>query len=207
MKNLKTLFAFGVVVLLAGSASAQPKIGLIDLQKVFDGYYKTKAADALIQDQKADFLKQKKTLMDQYERAGTDYKKALEESNNQAVSADEREKRKKGAENSLLEVKRLEDQINQFERSAGTTLEEKLRRMRESILDEIRAVVNARAKAGAYTMVLDTASESFNKTPIVLYNNGENDLTSSVLQELNRGQPTTSSLPTVPAADIKGGKK
>src|SRR5438477_9879072 len=105
MKPRKTIFAVLAAVLLTGPASGQAKIGLIDLQKVFDGYYKTKAADALIQDQKADFLKQKKTLLEQYEKAGNDYKKALDDSNNQAVSADEREKRKKGAETSLLEVK------------------------------------------------------------------------------------------------------
>src|SRR5712664_2808067 len=124
MNTLKTFLAVVVAALLTGSASAQAKIGLIDLQKVFDGYYKTKAADALIQDQKADFLKQKKTLLEGYEKAGNDYKKALDDSNNQAVSADEREKRKKGAENNLLEVKRIEDQIYQFERTGGATLEE-----------------------------------------------------------------------------------
>ena len=87
MNTLKTIFAVLAAVLLTGPASAQTKIGLIDLQKVFDGYYKTKAADALIQDQKADFLKQKKTLLEGYEKAGNDYKKALDDSNNQAVSA------------------------------------------------------------------------------------------------------------------------
>ena len=169
MKAPKILLTIAAAALVAGSAFAQAKIGIIDLQKVFDGYYKTKAADALIKDHAADLEKQKKGLLDLYEKATADYRKALDDSNNQAVSADEREKRKKGAENNLLEVKRIEDQINQFERSAGATLEEKLRRMRESILEEIRAVVNAKAKAGGFSMVFDTASESFNKTPVLLY--------------------------------------
>jgi outer membrane protein len=191
MNMTKTLLSLATVALLAGTASAQPKIGLIDLRKVFDDYYKTKAADTLLKDQAADLEKQKKSLLDQYTKATEDYKKALDDSNNQAVSADEREKRKKNAETSLLEIKRMEDQITQFDRTARTTLDERKDRMREKILEEIRTVVTARAKAGNFSMVLDTASESFNKTPILLYSNGENDMTTSVLSQLNASEPST----------------
>jgi len=190
----KVLLALAAVVLTTGcSALAQGKLAVIDLQKVFDGYYKTKAADALIKDRASDLEKQKKGLLDQYQKATDDYKKALDDANNQAVSADEREKRKKSAEANLLEIKRMEDQINQFDRSARTTLDEQLRRMRENILEEIRTVVNAKAKSGSFSMVLDTAAESFNKTPIVIYHNGENDLTTNVLNQLNATEPQSGS--------------
>jgi outer membrane protein len=202
MKMIKTLLSIAAVSLIAGTASAQMKIGLIDLRKVFDDYYKTKAADTLLKDQAADLEKQKKTLIDQYQKATEDYKKALDDSNNQAVSADEREKRKKSAETSLLEIKRMEDQITQFDRTARTTLDERKDRMREKILEEIRTVVTARAKAGNFSMVLDTASESFNKTPILLYSNGENDMTTSVLSQLNASEPATPR-----ASDKKDDKK
>ena len=191
MNNLKTLLSIAAVALLAGSASAQNKIGLIDLRKVFDDYYKTKAADALLKDRAADLEKQEKGLKEQYQKAADDYKKALDDANNQAVSAEEREKRKKSAETSLLEAKRMEESINQFERTARSTLEEQQRRMRDNILEEIRTVINAKAKAGSLSMVLDSASESINKTPIMLYNNGENDITAGVLAQLNATEPAT----------------
>jgi len=194
MNKSKILLIIAAVLCLSTSAPAQ-KIGLIDLRKVFDDYYKTKAADTLLKDQAADLDKQKKSLIDQYQKATDDYKKALDDANNQAVSLDEREKRKKSAETSLLEIKRMEDQINQFERTARTTLEERQHRMRENILEEIRTVVNAKAKAGNYSMVIDTAAESFNKTPVLLYNNGENDITAGVLSQLNASEPASSKFP------------
>jgi Skp family chaperone for outer membrane proteins len=49
--------------------------------------------------------------------------------------------------------------------------------------------VNAKAKAAGYSLVFDTASESFNKTPVVVYANGENDLTTNVLAQLNANAP------------------
>src|SRR5438874_13680765 len=107
MKIRNSILTVILAALLAGSASAQTKIGLIDLRKVFDDYYKTKAADALLKDRAVDLEKQEKGLKEQYQKAVDDYKKGLDDANNQAVSADEREKRKKSSETSLLEAKRM----------------------------------------------------------------------------------------------------
>src|SRR5438067_2087727 len=125
MNAPKVLLTVAAAVLMTGcSALAQGKLAVIDLQKVFDGYYKTKAADALIKDRASDLDKQKKGLIEQYQKATDDYKKALDDANNQAVSADEREKRKKSAEASLLEAKRMDESITQFDRTARATLQE-----------------------------------------------------------------------------------
>ena len=41
-------------------------------------------------------------------------------------------------------------------------------------------------------MVFDTAADSINQTPVILYSNGENDLTEAVLAQLNIGAPPPS---------------
>ena len=194
-KALKSVLLLSLPFLLALSASAQTKIATIDLRRVFDEYYKTKSADATLKDRAGDLDKENKALMEQYKKVTEDYKKALDDANNQAVSADEREKRKKTAEGKLLEIKELEQNLTQFEKQARGTLEEQQRRMRDNILGEIRAVINTKAKAGGFTMVVDTVAESINKTPIVLYTNGENDITDTVLSQLNASAPQGSLSP------------
>jgi outer membrane protein len=184
------LYLFLLICCVA-SASAQGKIAIVDLRKLFDDYYKTKAADSQLKDQAADLAKESKAYMEQYQKASDDYKKLLDEANNQAVSSDEREKRKKAAEGKLVEIKELETTIRQFENTARTTLEEKKRQMREKILTAIRDIINVKAKAAGYSMVIDTAAESVNQTPVVIYNNGDNDITGAVLQELNAAAPIT----------------
>jgi len=187
---------FLVTVLLAAFACAagaqQGKVGIIDLRKVFDDYHKTKTADARLKDQAADLDKERKIMMEQYQKATDDYKAALDGANDQAVSADEREKRKKTAESKLLDIKKLETDIGQFDRQARTTLEEEQRKLRDRILAEIRGIINTKAKAAGYTVVIDSAAETLNKTPVVMYTNGENDLTAAVLAELNANAPAAS---------------
>ena len=81
---------------------------------------------------------------------------------------------------------------------------EQRQRMRENILGEIKAAVNAKAKSGSYDLVLDSAAETINGTLAVVYNTGENDLTEAILAQMNAGAPIDVSKPatatTVPPA-------
>src|SRR5262252_2970762 len=83
--------------LMTVSAWAQTKIATIDLRKVFDNYWKTKQADAALKDRAADMEKEHKNMLEDWKKAKEDYQGLLAGSNDQAVSQDEREKRKKAA--------------------------------------------------------------------------------------------------------------
>jgi len=173
------------------SSATDFKIATVDFKKVFDDYFKTKLADASIKDEAGGLDKDLKALTEEHDKAVSEYKKAIEEANNQAVSADEREKRKKEAETKLIKVNDLRQNIEQFKRTAGGNLEEKLRRARDNIVTEIRAAVTAKAKSLGYTRVLDMGSpEAGGRPTVVVYTNGDNDLTSAIIAQLNANAPT-----------------
>lgn len=193
--RLLTWTVYALIVWLAVPAVAQVKIAVIDLGKVFENYYKTKAANARIKDRVAEIDKELKTYLAQFEKTKEEYNKALDDANNQAVSAEEREKRKKAAESKLRELRDLEQSVAQFRAQANATIEEQRRRMTENILDEIRAVINAKARAAGCSLVLDTSGESLKGAPVVLYHTGENDLTDAVITQLNANAPPEASKP------------
>jgi outer membrane protein len=146
------------MVCLAIPMQAQSKTGLINLKKVFDGYWKTKQADSQLKERAGEFDKQRKELIDGYQKANEEYQKLLDGANDQALSAEERDKRKKSAETKLRDIKEMETQVNQFDRTARTTLSEQQRRMRDAILREIQDVISTKAKAAGFTMIWDTAA-------------------------------------------------
>src|SRR5215467_14673696 len=103
MKNvlLKLIAGWVLMLLLGSSAWAQGRIATIDLRKVFDNYWKTKQADAALKDRAADMEKEHKNMLDDWKKAKEDYQGMLAGANDQAVSSDEREKRKRSAEEKL----------------------------------------------------------------------------------------------------------
>jgi outer membrane protein len=191
MKNILKTFlpVILLMTILSGSALAQTKIATVDLKKLFDSYYKTKLAQVSIQERATQLDKDDKGMKDDLKKGGDDYQALVQQANDQALSAEERDRRKQAADDKLKQLQASKAAIDQFERQAQTTLGEQRQRMRENILTEIKAAVTAQAKSGGYTLVFDTAAETVNGTMAIVYTNGDNDLTAAILSQLNAGAP------------------
>src|SRR6266704_5993494 len=107
MKKWFSRFIPGLLLICFTSASAfgQGRNATIDLRKVFDNYWKTKQADAALKDRAADMEKEHKNMLDDWKKAKEDYQSLLGSANDQAVSTDERDKRKKLAEDKFKQIK------------------------------------------------------------------------------------------------------
>jgi outer membrane protein len=175
--------------LLAASAMAQTKIGVVNLQRVFDGYWKTKQADVNLKERSTEYKKQYDDILASYGKSNEEYKKLQEAMNDQALAAEERDKRKKTTEAKLKEIQEIEVQIQQFKRTADENLTTQRDRMREAVIKDIQEVVNRQAKTAGYSLVFDVKADSRNLTPVILYNNGENEMSAGILKELNAAAP------------------
>jgi len=197
MKNILRVALPTILLLtfLSSSALAQQKIAMVDMQKLFNGYWKKKQAEVALNDRKAELEKEDRGFIDDLKKSKDDYQKLLDGADDQAVSDDERARRKQAADDKAKQIQDSQQTIVQFERQAQATLAGQDQRMRENILKEIQAAVAAKAKAGGYMLVIDSTAETVNQTPIFLYNDGQNDLTTDVLNQLNAGAPIDTTAP------------
>jgi outer membrane protein len=184
-----------LLTFFGSSALAQQKIAIVDVQKLFNGYWKKKQAEIALNDRKAELEKEDRGFIDDLKQAKDDYQKLLDDADDQAVSDDERARRKQAAADKAKEIQDSQQTIVQFERQAQATLAEQSQRMRENILKDIQAAVTTRAKTGGYTLVIDSAAETGNQTPVFLYTEGQDDLTADVLSQLNAGAPIDTTAP------------
>ena len=184
MKNLRLLVVTAALLAVALSASAQTKIASVDMKKVFNGYYKTKMAQAAIDKDKADLSKEIKDMSDGLNQARADYKQMLDQANDQAISTDEREKRKLAADDKAKDVNSRQVAVEQYSRQAEAQLSDKSQRMIGNLVGEIQKAVTDKAKAGGYTLVVNSANnEAF------VYVADGTDISASVLDQLNAGAP------------------
>ena len=179
-----------LVALLGSPAWAQTRIATVDMRKLFDDYYKTKAARAQLDERKADMEKEHASMVEDWKKQKEDYQTTLASASDQAVSADEREKRKKLAEDKLKQLKKSEDALVEYERSAQSTYADQISRVHDKVIEEIRSVLEAKAKSAGYALVFDVAAVGTTGIPVVLYHsNSDSDLTQAILDQLNATAP------------------
>jgi Skp family chaperone for outer membrane proteins len=182
----KLILPILLVTLVAGavSVSAQSKIASVDMKKIFNAYYKTKMAQAALDKDKADLRKELQDMSDALKKANADYKQTLDQANDSAISADEREKRKSSAQDKAKDVNSKQVAFEQYQRQAETQLADKSQRMISNLVKEIQDAAAAKAKAGGYSLVINSAN-----TEMFIYTSADTDITPAVLAQLNAGAP------------------
>lgn len=192
MKNFRLLIVFAVSLLAtcAISAHAQSKVASVDMKKLFDNYYKTKLAEDLLDKDKADARKDLKDMADGIDKAQADYKQLLDQEDDQAISSDARDKLKQSAAAKADEINNSKASFEKYQRQVEATLADKSQRMSANLISEIQKAVTEKAKLGGYTLVVNSANPE-----AVVYVNSDNDITDSVLAQLNAGAPIDVSAP------------
>lgn len=196
MKKFRLLIVAAAMMAVAFSASAQNnKFATVNMAKLFDGYYKTKMALSAMEKERADATKEIKDMAQGLDKARTEYKQLLDQANDPAISADEHQRRQEAATQKAKDVSDSQIAIEQFQRQAQAQLQEKQQRMTQNLFTEIQKAVADKAKAGGYSMVFNTGGMPGDA---VVYANTDNDITDTVVTQLNAGAPIDVSKPADP---------
>lgn len=204
-----TIAAALTASLLSTTALAQGKVGVINLTKVFDEFWRTKQADAQIKDRLAEFEKMGQSMYDDYKKANEEFGKQIEAANDPSLSKEEADKRRKDLDKKRKDIMEMESNIKQFQSNSQRALMEQRGRVRESILRDVRGVLEEKAKASGYATVLDVSAMSANGTPVVIFTTlagGESDLSELVAKTLGATAPpdiTKGDASKVDAKDVK----
>ena len=192
MKN-KMMRVLGVGVLMLGLAgpalAAEGGFAYVNLDKVFDQFYKTKLADGQLKEQADQYRDERTKMVDDFKKLQDDFKTIRDESQNTALSEEARNTRRSEAEEKLVELRESENKIRRFEESRRRQLDEQTRRVRTKLVDEIKETLAIHAREKGYTAVLDASGENLNGVSTVLYYDTKADITDALISLLNKGKP------------------
>lgn len=192
MHDVMKWMVAGVLMLgLTVTARAQaPVAGVayVDLDKVFEEFYKTKLADGQLKEQADQYREERTKMVDDFKKLQDDFKAARDEAQDTALSEEARNARRTAAEEKLVELRETENKIRRFEESRRRQLDEQTRRVRSKLVDEIKETISKLARERNYSAVIDASGENLNGVSTVLYYEPKSDITVELINLLNKGK-------------------
>jgi outer membrane protein len=211
MKHTITVSILAAALALAGfarPASAQEfKIGIVDMKRVFSEYYKTKDAEKSVNDGKEAAKKQLDERNAKYRELINKWQEAQKLVNDPAISEELRVQKTKERDELASEAKSLEREMSEFRARREQQLQEQVGRMRKGILDEIKSIVEGKAKQENYDLVFDKSGLGVNGVPFLLHSKDAVDFSQDVITDLNKDAPKEEAKPATAAPEKKEPKK
>ena len=208
MKNTIATFITVAALGLAVTASAQVPAGrivTIDLNKVFNDYYKTPIASAKLKETADSFNKEHDEMMANYKKEIDDLNKLRDDQDKPEYTAEVREQKRKAVQDKLTETQKMQRDIDEYRASHRKILEEQTQRMRQTILKEIQDVIDKESRDAGYLLVVDKSGNTLNGTPAIVFSQDSLEITDDIVKILNKNQPKGTEAPK--PAENKGSTK
>lgn len=198
---MKKLILLAIVALTTFSATAELKIGVVNMQKAFEAYHKTVASKKVLQAKEVELKEKTQTAMKSKEAviegilksAGVDVanekfnspQQILDRINGHAVWS--KAKKAKSVVAVRQALQQMKD-VQQGFQNAVRMEQKKLSELRNKLLTEIRGQLEASAKSKGFDIVLDSSEVTVSRVPAVLFAKPSMDITDKFIAFLNEGQ-------------------
>jgi len=194
-KTYLTLLAVAsaLAIITPSTVSAQEfKIGIIDMKRVFAEYHKTKDAETKVNEGKSNTKKELDERNAKYRELIQDWQDLQKLVQDPSLSNELREEKSKSAQEIASSAKALERDMQQFRQRRERQLQEEVLRMRKSIIEEIKVLVEEKAKTENYDLVFDKSGLGVNGVPFLLHSKDAVDFSNEIIAELNKDAPAES---------------
>ncbi len=181
-----------IACLLLGTPSShaqQLKIGTLDMNRVFNEYYKTKDAQAQLGVVRDASKKEMDERVANLKQAMAAIDKLSQEIDRPELSKATKLAKTKERDDKVNEARMLDRDITEFRSMKERQLQDQFGRMRADIIKDIMSAVTDRVKSAGYDFVFDKSGLSLGQVPVVLYSRDDMDFSADIINILNKNAP------------------
>jgi Skp family chaperone for outer membrane proteins len=166
-------------------AGYNPGFALVDMNRIFKEYGKTKDAEAKINASKEEAKKS-------YDKRADSYKKALDEINElnrqlalSTTTASSRQKLERERDDKIASIRKMESEINEFRTAREKDLKDQALKMRAEIVAEMTGTIK-QLGSNAADVILDYNGMSLNGVAFIVHSPPGADMSDRVIAALNK---------------------
>ena len=207
IRRLLTLAFAASFATMAVAQDGKLNIATVDMQELFKQYYRTNDAQKQINVERARIQKENNERLARIRELQGNHDKLRKQLEDPALNDSKKQTLFKEWQMQEQEGIALDRERREYLQRRNQALNEKMVQRMKGILEEIRKLVEEKAKVDNYDYVFDKSGLSTSQVPFLLYTKDATDITAGLLKDLNKDAPADSlpaagdPAPEIPAPD------
>ncbi len=202
MKIVPRIIALALINMYAVNLFAQQpglKIAYVDMEIIFQSYYKTITADEMIKKQTDIYKEYAINLEKERSTLETEFNALRDDSQNIAFSDEVRDQKRNEAQTKFMLLQEKKKDIQDYQQEKRANLRKQYEDQRAKIVKEISDFIKNIAEQEGYDIVIDSSGNTLNGIPVLVYYKTELDITDTVVKTINKGHESE----LKPLSDVK----
>ncbi len=177
---------------MAVAQEGKLSIATVDMQELFKQYYRTNEAQKQINVERARIQKDNNERLAKIRELEENLGKLRKQLDDPSLNDSKKQTLFKDWQTQQQEGIALDRERREFLQRRNQALNEKMVQRMKGILEEIRKLVEEKAKVDNFDYVFDKSGLSTSQVPFLLYTKDATDITAGLLKDLNKGAPAES---------------
>ncbi|EDM27408.1 hypothetical protein LNTAR_04831 [Lentisphaera araneosa HTCC2155] len=176
-----------IALFIAAPLTQALEVVTIDMNKVFENYYRTLIENKKLAKEKDITESRLKEMQAQVYKLQNDYQTLMRESMNPVLSEGARTQKKQDAEAKATEGQAALKNLKFFQQNLQKEAVGKRRTITAELTKDIQKVVDKYAVDNKVDLVLDASGKSVNGVNLVIYSKNSLSITDKILAKINKG--------------------
>lgn len=199
--------AAAALLAVTALATAQDKIAYLDMEKVFEGYYKTVQANIGFEQRKQDFEDRLQILREELNSRISEVRRLEADVKNDLLGEDAREEARRKLQQHFDRYTAIRDEHDRFRQNGMQELQRVRANTEDELVADLIGVVKKFAADNGFTHVIEVTGKTFNRIPVFLVYPEKDDITSDILKLINVGHEEEYALAKKRLEDIRSKNK
>ena len=169
------------------SLFAAETVGFINMEKVFNDYYKTVTENIKFEETRQKFVTALTVLQGEFENTRQEYEKAISDAENDLLSDSARAEAAQKARVLEARLEQKHDETLEFRQNGMAEIEGNQQQATQLLIDDLQAQLTKYAAERGLEMVYETSGRTMNRVPVLLVYPKEKEITEAFIKQVNAG--------------------
>lgn len=176
-----------LALLLSAASLLAQKVAYVNMETVFNGYYKTVSENIRFEEERQNFFTGMEVLQSEFDSTRKEFLDAVNKARNDLLGEDTQREAAQKAEALRARLEQKQEEIGRYQQQARSEISERQQKTTTRLLQELQTQLEKYAAEMGYEMVYEVSGRTLNQVPVLLVYPKDKEITEAMVKLVNAG--------------------